>query len=54
MLNFAHKFLGFQWRACKCMVANIRAAKEIRMHGYLRCNPSYTNAIGVEIVTTQM
>ncbi len=36
------------------MVANIRAAKEIRMHGYLRCNPSYTNAIGVEIVTTQM
>jgi hypothetical protein len=38
------------------MVANIRAAKEIRMHlgGYLRCNPSNKNAIGVETVTTQI
>ncbi len=56
-VKFLHaSFWLFNGRACKCMVANTKFVKGMRMQlgGYLRCNPIYTNAIGVESMATQM
>jgi hypothetical protein len=56
-VKFLHTSLWlFNGKAHKCMVANTKFVKGMRLQlgGYIRCNPSYTNAIGVESMATQM